>query len=176
MKITLRKMKSGQDGTGYSRDFFTPLQLEPINSVVSLTVNLHSSQFFNITFKYGGRRVNAKEALTFERKAFASLDKKEVVLHLGKPNFLLVPSTFNSNKAKITTYAQQLSSYFRRFHFIHFTHFGFLKTTFPKDQIEEIINVFLEAKDIDCEIYWDIDEKFCEQMKKYLKLALPKSE
>ena len=172
MKITLRKMKSGQDGTGYSRDFFIPLQLEPINSVVSLTVNLHSSQFFNITFKYGGRMVNAKEALTFERKAFASLDKKEVVLHLGKPNFLLVPSTFKSNKVKITTYAQQLSSFFRSFHFIHFTHFGFLKTTFPKDQIEKILNVFLEAKDVDCEICWDIDEKFYEEMRKILETCI----
>lgn len=163
MKITLRKMRSSPLGGGYAFDFFTPLQLEPNKSVVSITVNAHSTQYYNIQKKYG---------IAWERTSrldYSVAVEKEVVVDYGNPNFVLVPPTFASNKAKIAVYSEKLASYFRYFNFVHFTHFGFLKTQFPKAQIKKILDVFLSDKKLDCEICWDIDEKFHEQMKELLQ-------
>ena len=166
MKITLRKMKSSLLGGGYAFDFFTPLQLEPNKSVVSITVNAHSTQYYNIQKKYG---------IAWERTSrldYSVAIEKEVVVDYGNPNFVLVPPTFASNKAKITTYAEKLASNFRYFNYVHFTHFGFLKTQFPKAQIKKILDVFFSYKDLACEICWDIDEKFHEQMKGLLQSCI----
>jgi hypothetical protein len=55
---------------------------------------------------------------------------------------------------------------------VHFTHFGFLRTQFPKAQIKKILDVFFSQQKLDCEICWDIDEKFHDQMKELLELYL----
>lgn len=166
MKITLRKIKSSPIGGGYAYDFFTPLQFEQRDAVVSFTVNSHSSQYFNIQTKYG----IAREKVDIHE--YDVVVNKKVVLVLGEPNFLLVPATFAANKVKITDYANQLCSKFRHFKFVHFTHFGFLKTQFPKAQIKKILGVFLVAKKIDCEVCWDIDEKFHTEMKELLESCI----
>jgi hypothetical protein len=166
MKITLRKMRSSPLGGGYAYDFFTPLQFEQRDAVVSFTVNSHSSQYFNIQTKYG----IAREQVDIHE--YDVVVNKKVVLVFGKPNFSLVPATFAANKTKITAYANQLCSNFRHFKFVHFTHFGFLKTQFPKAQIKKILDVFLVAKNIDCELCWDIDEKFHAQMKELLESCI----
>ena len=166
MKITLRKMKSSPLGGGYANDFFTPVQLEPNKSVVSFTLNAYSIQYFNIKEKYeiDWERTNRHE---YDVKI-----RKEVVLDFGKPNFILVPATFASNKPKIAEYSKKLISFFRYFNYVHFTHFGFLKSTFPKAQIKTILDVLLSAQKLDCEICWDIDEKFYKQMKELLETCL----
>lgn len=166
MKITLRKIKSSPLGEGYEIDFFTPLQLEPNKSVVSITFNVHSTQYYNIQKKYGiaWERTNKHD--------YSIAVKKEIVVDYGTPNFVLVPPTFASNKAKITGYSEKLAARFRYFDFVHFTHFGFLKTQFPKSQIKKILDVLLSNKDLNCEICWDIDEKFHEQMKELLESCI----
>jgi hypothetical protein len=164
MKITLRKIKSSPLGEGYDYDFFTPLQLENRDTVVSFTLNSHSSQYFNILRKYG---IEIGKVYDHEYNVRA---KKKVILEIGTTNFLLVPPTFASNKAKITVYAQEVAAVFRRFNFVHFTHFGFLRMEFPKAQIKKILDVFFNEKKLNCEICWDIDEKFHEQMKELLEL------
>jgi len=166
MKIILRKIKSSPLGEGYNYDFFTPLQLEHRNTVVSFTLNSHSSQYFNILRKYG---IAIEKVYAHE---YNVREKRKVILEFGMTNFLLVPPTFASNKSKITVYAQELAAVFRRFNFVHFTHFGFLRTQFPKAQIKKILDVFFSQQKLDCEICWDIDEKFHDQMKELLELYL----
>jgi len=168
MKITLRKMRSSPLNGGYANDFFTPLQFEHRYGVVSFTVNSHSSQYFNIQQKYGIER----EKVDIHEYDVVVNKKVVPVFVFGKTNFILVPPTFASNKAKITTYAKSLCSNFRYFNFIHFTHFGFLKTQFPKVQIKKILDVFLNAHELDCEICWDIDEKFHAEMKELLDFCI----
>lgn len=170
MKITLRKTRSSPLGGGYAFDFFTPLQLEPHKSVVSLTLNAHSYQYFNIKEKYeiDWDRTNRHE--------YDVAVKREVVLDFGKPNFILVPATFASNKPKIAAYSKKLVSFFRYFHYVHFTHFGFLKSSFPKAQIKTILDALLSDKKLDCEICWDIDEKFYKQMKELLETCLAEND
>jgi hypothetical protein len=58
------------------------------------------------------------------------------------------------------------------FNFVHFTHYGYLQNTFPKEQIEKILDVFLQNNKIDCEVCWDIDEKFFDEMHNLLKECL----
>jgi hypothetical protein len=164
MKITLRKMKSSPLGGKYDFEFFTPLLLEHKKSVVSITVNSHSSQYYNIQNKYG---------ITWERTSgleYSVAVKKQVVLNYGTPNFVLVPSTFASNKAKIDAYSKRLVECFAYFNYVHFTHFGYLKSNFPKVQIIRILLILLSASQLDCEICWDIDEKFHTDMKELLDL------
>jgi hypothetical protein len=161
-------MKSSPLGGGYAFDFFTPLQFEKRYGVVSFTVNSHSSQYFNIQQKYGIER----EKVDIHEYDVVVNKKVVPVFVFGKTNFILVPPTFASNKAKITTYAKSLCSNFRYFNFIHFTHFGFLKTQFPKVQIKKILDVFLNAHELDCEICWDIDEKFHAEMKELLDFCV----
>ena len=48
MKITLRKIRSSPLGENYLHEFFTPIQSDTRKCVVSITLNPHSSQFFNI--------------------------------------------------------------------------------------------------------------------------------
>ena len=167
MKITLRKMKSCPLGGEYIFDFFTPLELEPgKNIVVSITVNSHSAQYQNIQEKYG---------ITWERIGMLEYSvavEKKVVLNYGTPNFLLVPSTFASNKSKIDVYTKNLVKVFAYFNYIHFTHFGYLKTTFPKAQIKKILDVLLSSPELDCEICWDIDEKFHTEMKELVNFCI----
>ena len=123
MKISLRKMRTSPIAGRGSIDFFTPLQLEHRFSAVSITVNSHSSQYFNIQRKYAIPRE------LIDVHEYDVLNNKEVVwVRTCSPNFLLVPATFASNKQRITTYAEKLCSYFKIFRFIHFTHFGFLRT------------------------------------------------
>lgn len=167
MKISLRKMRTSPIGGRGSFDFFTPLQLEHRFSAVSITVNSHSSQYFNIQRKYAIPRE------LIDVHEYDVLKNKEVVwVRTCSPNFLLVPATFASNKQRITTYAENLCGYFKIFRFIHFTHFGFLRTQFPKAQIKKILDVLFADKDLDCEVCWDIDEKFHEQMKELLESCI----
>lgn len=167
MKISLRKMRTSPIGGRSSFDFFTPLQLEHRFSAVSITVNSHSSYYFNIQRKYAIPRE------LIDVHEYDVLNNKEVFwVRTCSPNFLLVPATFASNKQRITTYAEKLCSYFKIFRFIHFTHFGFLRTQFPKAQIKKILDVLFSNKELDCEICWDIDEKFHEQMKELLESCI----
>ena len=166
MKITLRKMKSSPLGGGYAFDFFTPLQLEHEKSVVSITVNSRSTQYHNIQQKYG----IAWERIS--RLEYSVAVGREVVLNYGTPNFILVPSTFASNKVKIDVYSKKLVEYFAYFNYVHFTHFGYLKSTFPKAQIKRILDVLLSSPQLDCEICWDIDEKFHADMKDLLVFCI----
>ena len=163
MKITLRIMRSSPLGGECAFEYFSPVQLESSKSVVSFTVNSHSTQYFSIRDKYAmdWGRINNLE--------YAALSERAVVVDFGTPNVILVPATFASNKARISEYAKKLVSYLKYFNFVHFTHFGFLKTTFPKAQIKRILDVFFSAPKLDCEICWDIDEKFHQQMKELLQ-------
>jgi hypothetical protein len=156
-------MKSSPLGGNCAFEYFTPVQLEASKSVVSFTVNSHSTQYFSIRDKYSmdWGRINNLE--------YAVLSERAVVLDFGTPNVILVPATFASNKARITEYAKKLVSCLKYFNFVHFTHFGFLKSTFPKAQIKKILDVFFSVQKLDCEICWDIDEKFYEQMKELLQ-------
>jgi hypothetical protein len=105
-----------------------------------------------------------------ERIALRVRILREVVrVTIEDKEFILVPPTYASNKPRITRYAQSVLD--ESTEFVHFTHFGYLKTEFPSSQIRRILDVFLNNKQRDCEICWDIDEKFLPQMKTLLEAA-----
>ena len=176
MKITLRKVKSLPVGNSYTRELFTPLALEPFVSTISITGNLSGAQFSNIISKYSlygtrGAYYNKIRAACISGRA----DRKVVKVY-GFKNIIIVPKTFSSNKKTIKKYSNEICTNIIYTRYLHFTHFGFLKNKFPKSQIEIILSAFLtQTQKINCEICWDIDEKFYEEMKNLLESTLLKN-
>lgn len=168
MKITLRKVKSVAIGEKYNPDFFKPIQLAPNLSAISITNNLLGvgGIFYTIIRKYD---------LDYMQIGHACSDvdeQKKVIKVNGNNDVVIVPKTFSSSKSSITKYSNQICTEIFNKRYLHFTHFGFLKTEFPKNQIEKILAVFLNKNKINCEVCWDIDEKFFEEMKSLLSTTL----
>ena len=100
MKITLRKMKSSPLGGGYAYDFFTPLQFEHRDAVVSFTVNSHSSQYFNIQRKYAVPRelidvheydvLNELDKNNIKNVTFLNFDSKDIGLVQSNSDVLVL--------------------------------------------------------------------------------------
>ena len=176
MKITLRKMRSCELGGRYLTDFFSPVPLDNKRVVISITFNTWSSRYYSLLSRYVSSpalvnywRLILTDYYT-ERIAHQVRILREVVrVTIEDKEFILVPPTYASNKPSITRYAQRILD--ESTEFVHFTHFGYLKTEFPSSQISRILDVFLSDKERDCEICWDIDEKFFPHMQRLLKEA-----
>jgi hypothetical protein len=176
MKISLRKMPSSEIGGRYLTEFFSPVPLDNKRVVISITFNTWSSRYYSLLSRYVSSpalvnywRLILTDYYT-ERIAFRVRILREVVrVTIEDKEFILVPPTYASNRPRITRYAQSVLD--ESTEFVHFTHFGYLKTEFPSSQIRRILDVFLNNKQRDCEICWDIDEKFLPQMKTLLEAA-----
>ena len=163
MKITLRKVKSGEIGEKYNPIFFTPIVLPHNRSAVSISV---IGNAFSICNKYGldvTEYMNANDIIS---------DKRKVIEISKKISFIFVPSTQSSNSNSIKKYAEQICELIEFKDYLHFTHFGYLKTSFPSAQIKKILTTFLNKEDFECEICWDIDEKFYKEMQDLLAECL----
>ena len=168
MKITLRKVKSSHKGEKYNPDFFKSIQLAPNISAISITNNIMGvgGIFYTIIRKYDLDYMQIG-------KACSEVDEQKKVIKVnGNNDVIIVPKTFSSSKYSITKYSNQICNEIFSKRYLHFTHFGFLKTEFPKNQIEKILAVFLIKNKINCEVCWDIDEKFFDEMKSLLKTTL----
>jgi hypothetical protein len=176
MKITLRKMRSCELGGRYLTEFFSPVPLDNKRVVISITFNTWSSRYYSLLSRY----VSSPSLVNYwrliltdyytERIAHRVRILREVVrVTIEDKEFILVPPTYASNNPSITRYAERVLD--ESTEFVHFTHFGYLKTEFPTSQISRILDVFLSDKERDCEICWDIDEKFFPHMQRLLKEA-----
>jgi len=149
MKIVLRRVKS-------SFFSFVPIKLQNYCSSVSMSM---------------GRAYAISRAYNLEIEKYTKAQnliyiKRNVYVQLSKFDFLFVPSTHNAKSNKSTIkYTNQICDNIKIIKYLHFTHFGFLRKSLPKSQIKCILDLFLSQKYIDCEVCWDIDEKFFEEMK-----------
>jgi len=155
MKISLRKVKSVAIGEEFKPDVFVPLQLPPKRSAVSVSV---IGVAYSICRKYG---IEYKD---YDEADFKIYCKRQVVKVDKDICFLFVPSTQSSNSNSIKKYAESICDFVEFKDYLHFTHFGYLRTSFPSNQIKTILNTFIDCDDFECEVCWDIDEKFYVEM------------
>lgn len=163
MKIALRKVTSGKVNAEQLKDAFTPLKLERSTSIVSITC---SSQGFEVSLRYGVEWHKIQKAWGEIRR------DRQVRKVWSNIDLLVVPSTYASNSKNISKFSEQLCEFLTETNYLHFTHFGYLKNAFPKSQIKQILGVFLKKEDIFCEVCWDIDEKYFEDMRELLENEL----
>ena len=163
MKITLRKVKSGALGEEFNPNFFTPVELPHNRSAVSISV---IGNAFSICNKYG---LDANEYIDAD---YSIYEKRKVVEVRKKISFIFVPSTQSSNSNSIKKYCERICELIEFKDYLHLTHFGYLKTSFPSAQIKKILFIFLEKVNFECEVCWDIDEKFINEMKELLAECL----
>jgi hypothetical protein len=161
MKITLRKVKSGALGEKYNSKFFTPIKLKSYQSSVSISSNAVAR---GVCEKYGIDYDNVNRF--FKNHIFG------VVIFVGKIELISVPSTYASDSASITKFSEEICNLVKDTRYLHFTHFCYLREKFPTNQIKKILQVFLKKNEIDCEICWDIDEKFIVEMQVLLEKCL----
>jgi hypothetical protein len=102
----------------------------------------------------------------------AIYDKRKVIEIKKKISFIFVPSTQSSNSNSIKKYSEQICELIEFKDYLHFTHFGYLKTSFPSAQIKKILSIFLDKVNFECEVCWDIDEKFNNEMQELLAECL----
>jgi hypothetical protein len=159
MKLILRKVKSNKIGEDYTLDLFTPLTIQNKKFAISMTMNEFSLQSYNIEKKYDLSTANIRSEI------WKNYIKRAVYEVYAYKHCLLVPSTYDSNKSTIAKYTNQLLVKLSEYEYVHFTHFGFLKDKFPKNQIQQILDIFFDKFNlIQTEICWDIDEKFFNEM------------
>jgi hypothetical protein len=163
MKITLRKVKSGALGEEFNPNFFTPVELPHNRSAVSISV---IGNAFSICNKYG---LDANEYIDAD---YSIYEKRKVVEVRKKISFIFVPSTQSSNSNSIKKYCERICELIEFKDYLHLTHFGYLKTSFPSAQIKKILSIFLEKVNFECEVCWDIDEKFINEMQELLAECL----
>ena len=163
MKITLRKVKSGALGEEFNPNFFTPVELPHNRSAVSISV---IGNAFSICNKYG---LDANEYIDAD---YSIYEKRKVVEVRKKISFIFVPSTQSSNSNSIKKYCERICELIEFKDYLHLTHFGYLKTSFPSAQIKKILFIFLEKVNFECEVCWDIDEKFNNEMQELLAECL----
>lgn len=159
MKITLRKVKSVAIGEKYNADFFTPIELPQNRSAVSVSV---IGNAYSICKKYS---IDYKD---YDEADFSIYLKRKVVLVDKEISFIFVPSTQSSNSNSIKKYCERICELIEFKDYLHFTHFGYLKTSFPSAQIKKILSIFLDKEDFECEVCWDIDEKYFKEMQDVL--------
>ena len=159
MKITLRKVKSVAIGEKYNADFFIPITLPHNRSAVSVSV---IGNAFSICKKYS---IDYKD---YDEADFSIYLKRKVVLVDKEIIFIFVPSTQSSNSNSISKYCERICELIEFKDYLHFTHFGYLKTSFPSAQIKKILSIFLDKEDFECEVCWDIDEKYFKEMQDVL--------
>ena len=163
MKITLRKVRSVKIGENFKPDLFIPLKLPKKISAVSISVMGIS---YSICPHYG---IDYKE---YEEVCYKIYRKRQVFEFNKGISFIFVPSTKSSNSKSIKQYCEKICDLVEFKDYLHFTHFGYLKTSFPKDQIKTILEFFIEKDIFECEVCWDIDEKFFVEMRQLLEECL----
>jgi len=163
MKISLRKIKSLAIGERYNADFFKPIELPNYCSAVSVSVIGNTT---SICKKYGMDYEDSNEVV------FSILRKRKIVEVNKKISFIFIPSTQSSNSNSIKKYCEKICELIEFKDYLHFTHFGYLKTSFPSVQIKRILHIFLSKEDFECEVCWDIDEKFFKEMQELLAECL----
>ena len=163
MKITLRKVKSSPIGEKYNADFFVPIHLPLYRSSVSVSVRGNA---YSICKKYS---IDFKD---YDEADFAIYQKRKVIEVRKKISYIFVPSTHASKSSSIKKYSNQICDFVEFKDYLHFTHFGYLKAIFPFEQIKTILNIFLGKNEIECEVCWDIDEKFFNEMQELLEKCL----
>ena len=195
--IILRKMKSNPLGVVYDDSLFSPIKCFDETCMLSVTANLHSSQYQNIMRKYGVKAETARQLdyLCWKhRKASVKQDsfekngkqyhcRKQGVYEIAdKMRIVGITPTYDTDKPKYSDYAKKIVERCRWIGRLHFTHFGFLKTAFPRSLIIKILNEFLAVYDRQemksLKICWDIDEKFADEMaqllaEKYSEFNMP---
>ena len=197
MKIILRRMKSCALGGDYSNTFFSPLLFFGEGCVLSVTAHLLSKQYQNIMRKYGVTAETTSELdyLCWKhRKSSLKQDsfvdngkqyhwrKRGVYQIRDKISIVGTTPTFSGDKPKYAEYAKIIIGKCSYIKCMHFTHFGFLKSAFPRNLIVRILNEFLAVHGrhdmSNLKIYWDIDEKFADEMvqllsEKYSEFNIP---
>jgi len=163
MKITLRKVKSVAIGEKYNADFFVPIHLPSYRSSVSVSVRGNA---YSICEKY------SIDFNDYDKADLAIYRKRKVIEVIKKISYIFVPSTHASKSSSIIKYSNQICDFVEFKDYLHFTHFGYLKTSFPSVQIKTILNIFLEKEDFECEVCWDIDEKYFKEMQELLTECL----
>ena len=196
MKIILRRMKSCALGGDYSNTFFSPLWFFDEGCVLSVTAHLLSKQYQNIMRKYRvtaettseldylcwkHRKTSQKEDSFVDNGKQYHWRKRGVYQIKDKISIVGTTPTFGGDKPKYAEYAKIIIAKCSYIKCMHFTHFGFLKSAFPRNLIARILNEFLAVHGrhdmSNLTIYWDIDEKFADEMKlllaeKYLEYEI----
>jgi hypothetical protein len=163
MKITLRKVSHNLSSDTKNYHHFTLLPLTKNKSAISLSninIGIVTSQQYGV------------DTHDMFEKYLDNWNKRQVIKIWGDINIIIVPSTQKSNSKSITNYTEQLCDCLSNTSYLHFTHFGYLKNAFPQSQIKKILSVFLIKDYIGCEVCWDIDEKYFDDMYNLLKNEL----
>ena len=198
MKITLRKMRSSALGGAYSDLFFSPVWFAGRGFALSVTANADGDRYHDIMKKYGIQRDTIWEldslcrnlnnqdyydqvggAKKFRRK----YQRRKVGVYWIRDDILILGTkpTYDGDKSKYSNYAKTIVERCIWIGYLHFTHFGFLKTAFPRSLITKILNEFLAVYGKQMQslkICWDIDEKFADEMaqllaEKYSEFNIP---
>jgi len=188
MRIILRKMKSSAMGSAYSESFFSTAGVAGRGFALSVTVNADGERYHDIMKKYGIQRDTIWKLDSLCRnlnnqdyydevgganKFFRKYQRRRVGVYWIRDDILILGTkpTYDSDKSKYSNYAKTIVERCVWIGYLHFTHFGFLKTAFPRSLIAKILNEFLAVygKQMDSlKICWDIDEKFADEMAQLL--------
>jgi hypothetical protein len=148
------------------KDFESRIEGEGYN-IISATANLTSPHPFlwNISQAYGW------DYAALDKSVMECERKKEIITALDfHPYLFLVPQTRNSTKAKLApeyfiTSLLDCINHLKKKR-LHFTHFSFIKSSFPKKEISAILSVLLNplVKTTLENVYWDIDSRHSKEM------------
>jgi len=189
VKILLRKMRSSALGGAYSKSFFSTAGVTGRGFALSVTVNADGERYHDIMKKYGIQRDSIWELDSLcrnlnsqdyydevggVRRFYRKYQRRRVGVYWIRDDILILGTkpTYDGDKPKYSNYAKTIVERCCWVGCLHFTHFGFLKTAFPRSLIIKILNEFLAVYDRQemksLKICWDIDEKFADEMAQLL--------
>jgi hypothetical protein len=150
-------------GQKYDYQSFRPIQLKPSRSAVSVS---GWADVYTICQRYNLNYIEINDTI------YQGDYRRRVILIRDNINFISVPPAQPLDSDSFTEYAEQICNCLISTEYLHFTHFKYLKTSLLAQPIKKILDVFLKKDPIHCEVCWDIDEKFFDEMSELLKLSL----